>query len=144
MEHIVNGRMIVALLIVAAGLSAAIIGTSHTPQRRGPTSLPEGVLADPDVFEVASNFWCPCGRCGQMELLECQCRMPNGAVEVYTAIREELQQRRSISSIVSTIASRFGGLKRDGMVGTPPASGSPSGDASPADRVPTGSTPGTT
>ena len=68
-------------------------------------------LSDPRMKEIEDQFRCPCGNCGHLELRDCVCDVPGGAMEMKTAIARLLSEGVSGEAIIATIAADFGGLK---------------------------------
>lgn len=60
----------------------------------------------PAVYEVASQFICPCGTCTD-GLEVCDCGMPKGSTEVRTLIYELLQQHH-VPHVVDLIDKQYG------------------------------------
>jgi hypothetical protein len=70
----------------------------------------------PAVYEVASQFICPCGTCTD-GLEVCDCGMPRGSTEVRTKIYELLRQHH-VPHVVEIIAAEYGYRKN---AATPPS-----------------------
>jgi len=105
------GAVTLALLVADFHRDDGTLATTTATGKPDPMALVVAELKDPRVTEVASRFNCPCGRCGVMELTECQCNEPAGAVEVKTAIVTLLQEGRSVEEAAREIASRYGSAK---------------------------------
>ena len=60
------------------------------------------------VFQVAVNFKCACGGCGELPLAECQCDMPKGAVEEKGFIRSKLAEGRTIPEVIELVDQKYG------------------------------------
>lgn len=60
----------------------------------------------PDVYEVASQFICPCGTCTD-GLEVCDCGMPKGSTEVRTLIYQLLQQHH-VPHVIELIDKQYG------------------------------------
>jgi len=105
-------------LVFAIGLGLAIanLGGRGTVSDRGgdkpdQIAVAAAELSDPRVKEVEASFRCPCGKCGVMELIECQCDMPGGALEVKDAIVKALKGGGSVPGVTEAIAAHYGGRK---------------------------------
>ncbi|GJQ64259.1 MAG: hypothetical protein K8F36_12195 [Melioribacteraceae bacterium] len=66
------------------------------------------------VFDVASNFVCGCGSCGEESLDECKC---NFAVEERQFIRDYLEANQDKENVIFAVNEKYGGLKTDINVG---------------------------
>ena len=71
------------------------------------TSLASNGLKD-KVFQVAVNFKCACGGCGELPLAECQCDMPRGAVEEKAFIRTKLNEGLSVQQVIELVDKKYG------------------------------------
>ena len=71
------------------------------------TSLPSNGLMD-KVSQVAVNFKCACGGCGELPLAECQCDMPRGAVEEKAFIRTKLNEGLSVQQVIELVDKKYG------------------------------------
>ena len=60
------------------------------------------------VRQVAVNFKCACGGCGELPLAECQCDMPGGAVEEKGFIRTKLIEGYSVPQVVELLEGKYG------------------------------------
>jgi cytochrome c-type biogenesis protein CcmH/NrfF len=60
------------------------------------------------VFQVAVNFKCACGGCGELPLAECQCDMPKGAVEEKSFIRTKLAEGYSVPEVIELVDQKYG------------------------------------
>lgn len=101
--------------VVAAVAVALLAGREGTvaPRRTVPDAevIAAAEQADPRIVAVERRFICPCGRCGGMELVECQCDSPGGALEAKGAIVTLLSQGHDVETVVGLVARDFGGLK---------------------------------
>ena len=75
------------------------------------TAVTTAEMSDPRMGSIEDRFRCPCGNCGHLELRECVCDVPGGAMEMKTAIARLLSEGVSGEAIIATIAADFGGLK---------------------------------
>jgi cytochrome c-type biogenesis protein CcmH/NrfF len=62
------------------------------------------------VIEVASNFSCSCGSCGEEALETCTC---GTAEQERNFIRQELQSGKTVSQAIFAVNARFGHLKQE-------------------------------
>ena len=60
------------------------------------------------VRQVAVNFKCACGGCGELPLAECQCDMASGAVEEKSFIRTKLLEGYSVPQVVDLLDEKYG------------------------------------
>ncbi|UCG10989.1 MAG: hypothetical protein JSU72_10470 [Deltaproteobacteria bacterium] len=60
------------------------------------------------VYQVASQFKCACGGCGELPLAECECDMPKGAKEEKTFIRAKLMEGLSVPEVIDLVEKKYG------------------------------------
>ena len=60
------------------------------------------------VIQVAVNFKCACGGCGELPLAECQCDMPQGAVEEKGFIRSKLAEGHTVPEVIELVGQKYG------------------------------------
>ena len=60
------------------------------------------------VRQVAANFRCACGGCGELPLDECQCDMPSGAVEEKNFIKTKLLDGYTVPQVVELVDEKYG------------------------------------
>jgi len=60
------------------------------------------------VRQVAVNFKCACGGCGELPLAECQCDMPKGAVEEKGFIRTKLAEGYTVPEVIELVDQKYG------------------------------------
>ena len=60
------------------------------------------------VLQVAVNFKCACGGCGELPLAECQCDMSRGAVEEKSFIRTKLAEGNSVPEVIELVDQEYG------------------------------------
>jgi cytochrome c-type biogenesis protein CcmH/NrfF len=60
------------------------------------------------VRQVAVNFKCACGGCGELPLAECQCDMPKGAVEEKSFIRTKLAEGNTVPEVIELVDQEYG------------------------------------
>jgi cytochrome c-type biogenesis protein CcmH/NrfF len=71
------------------------------------TTLATNSAAD-QVRQVAVNFKCACGGCGELPLAECQCDMPKGAVEEKSFIRTKLAEGYTVPEVIDQVDQKYG------------------------------------
>jgi hypothetical protein len=71
------------------------------------TTLATNSVED-QVFQVAVNFKCACGGCGELPLAECQCDMPKGAVEEKSFIRTKLAEGYTVPEVIELVDQKYG------------------------------------
>ena len=76
------------------------------------TVLPETPLAtnslEDQILQVAINFKCACGGCGELPLAECQCDMPKGAVEEKNFIYTKLKEGNTVPQVIELVDKKYG------------------------------------
>lgn len=60
------------------------------------------------VIEVAKNFKCACGGCGELPLATCQCEMTKGSVEEKRFIREKLADGYTVEQVIELLDKKYG------------------------------------
>jgi cytochrome c-type biogenesis protein CcmH/NrfF len=60
------------------------------------------------IRQVAVNFKCACGGCGELPLAECQCDMPKGAVEEKGFIRTKLAEGYTVPEVIELVDQAYG------------------------------------
>ncbi len=60
------------------------------------------------VLQVAVNFKCACGGCGELPLAECQCDMLKGAVEEKSFIRTKLAEGNTVPEVIELVDQKYG------------------------------------
>ena len=71
------------------------------------TTLATNSVED-QVRQVAVNFKCACGGCGELPLAECQCDMPKGAVEEKSFIRTKLAEGFTVPEVIDLVDQKYG------------------------------------
>ena len=71
------------------------------------TTLATNSVED-QVFQVAVNFKCACGGCGELPLADCQCDMPKGAVEEKSFIRTKLAEGYTVPEVIELVDKKYG------------------------------------
>ena len=77
--------------------------TTTQPVAIQPAKGPESNSLEDQVRQVAVNFKCACGGCGELPLAECQCDMPKGAVEEKSFIRTKLTEGNSVPQVIELV-----------------------------------------
>ena len=65
-------------------------------------------VGESQVIEVAKNFKCACGGCGELPLATCQCEMPKGSVEEKRFIREKLAEGFAVEQVIELLDKTYG------------------------------------
>jgi len=73
-----------------------------------PVVAPAGDSLESEVLQVASNFRCACGECGELPLAECTCTTPRGAVEEKAFIRGNLKEGLSVPQVIDLVDKKYG------------------------------------
>ena len=108
-------------LILLAGVTAK---NFYTPKGSAPITTIQPATAQPvaiqpndpqasdsvedQVLQVAVNFKCACGGCGELPLAECLCDMPRGAVEEKSFIRTKLREGFSVPQVIELLDDKYG------------------------------------
>jgi cytochrome c-type biogenesis protein CcmH/NrfF len=71
------------------------------------TTLATNSVED-QVLQVALNFKCACGGCGELPLAQCQCDMPKGAVEEKSFIRTKLAEGYTVAEVIELVDQKYG------------------------------------
>ena len=79
----------------------------QSPALQAATSAEPNSIED-QVRQVAVNFKCACGGCGELPLAECQCDMPKGAVEEKNFIREKLMEGYTVPQVIELVDKKYG------------------------------------
>lgn len=117
MTHVQRGRVwwVAGIAAVAAVAAAFILADPDRAAMDGPAIDRAAILAaelkHPTMLEVERRFVCPCGRCGELELVECVCDGPGGAMEMKTALARVVSEGLDADEATARLATRFGGLK---------------------------------
>ncbi len=105
---------IVAIVFSAGLLVKVVFFSTPLPTNDKQTyqsSAPLTRTIDLRVQQVASNFKCACGGCGELPLDECTCDMPRGAVEEKNFIRKKLSEGLAIDAVINLVDERYGHRK---------------------------------
>jgi cytochrome c-type biogenesis protein CcmH/NrfF len=81
--------------------------TGQSPAVQAATA-PESNSIEDQVRQVAVNFKCACGGCGELPLDECQCDMPKGAVEEKNFIWTKLMEGNSVPQVIELVDKKYG------------------------------------
>ena len=81
--------------------------TGQSPAVQSATSVATNPIED-QVRQVAVNFKCACGGCGELPLAECQCDMPKGAVEEKSFIRTKLTEGYTVPQVIELVDKKYG------------------------------------
>lgn len=106
------GAVLVGVLIGAI----AMYMRGGTPQSAGQNGFdprirgPQLASMYPAVYQVASQFTCPCGTCTD-GLEVCDCEMKNGAAEARAFIYAQLQAGHKPFHVIELVANRYGHRK---------------------------------
>jgi cytochrome c-type biogenesis protein CcmH/NrfF len=81
--------------------------TGQSAAVQAATSTATNSIED-QVRQVAVNFKCACGGCGELPLAECQCDMPKAAVEEKRFIREKLTEGYTVPQVIELVDKKYG------------------------------------
>jgi cytochrome c-type biogenesis protein CcmH/NrfF len=81
--------------------------TGQSPAVQAASSLGSNTLEE-QIRQVALNFKCACGGCGELPLAECQCDMPRGAVEEKSFIRTKLNEGFTVPQVIELLDKEYG------------------------------------
>jgi hypothetical protein len=81
--------------------------TGQSPAVQVATSTATNSIED-QVRQVAVNFKCACGGCGELPLADCQCDMPKGAVEEKSFIRTKLLEGNTVPQVIELVDKKYG------------------------------------
>ncbi len=104
----------IALFLIAIFLVKQIMTVSKEGNlsRLSSTSfssrIPQNGVDEADVFAVAKNFICACGKCGEQPLETCTCDMPKGSVEEKNFIRKNLAQGLTVDQVIELVDEKYG------------------------------------
>jgi hypothetical protein len=104
----------VAAIVLCTGLIGKIVfspgrqAAAPTVVEYRPAGAPVDALLESRVTEVASNFRCACGGCGELPLDECTCTMPRGAKEEKDFIRAQLEKGLSVEQVIVLVEAEYG------------------------------------
>ncbi len=101
--------------VVSAGIAALAVvllvsqGSTGTAIDR--TAILAAELNNPWMLVVERRFVCPCGQCGELELTECECDGPGGALEMKTMLARFLENGDDADQATVALFAQYGGLK---------------------------------
>jgi uncharacterized membrane protein YvbJ len=108
----------IALVIGMIFLAGVLVKLGVTFSKRGSpsklnlasvqTSVSPVSVDESQVIEVAKNFKCACGGCGELPLATCQCEMPKGSVEEKRFIREKLAEGFAVEQVIELVDKTYG------------------------------------
>lgn len=81
--------------------------TGQSPAVKAATAPTANSIED-QIRQVAVNFKCACGGCGELPLDECQCDMPKGAVEEKNFIWTKLMEGNSVPQVIELVDKKYG------------------------------------
>jgi hypothetical protein len=107
---------IIALVAVALciGLVAKMVffpargPSTPTVVEYRPSGAPVDTALEGRVMQVAANFRCACGGCGELPLDECTCTMPRGAKEEKDFIRDQLRKGLTVDQVIVLVEAQYG------------------------------------
>lgn len=104
---LVNGRYGRIKLQYASLVAGASGEAPETPPT--PATPSGGIATEADARWIASQFLCPCGRCQDHALSECDCKHPKGATEIKAFIQYKISQKRhTVEEVVKAVADEYG------------------------------------
>ena len=95
-----------ALIVLGMLLSTVLIDQSAPSRAPGPTTTIQ--VYSSAVLDIARDFYCACGNCGDKELMVCNC---DTAVQEKNYIHDLLDKGYEKESINATVQAMFGGGK---------------------------------
>ncbi len=95
-----------ALIVLGMMLSTVLIDKSASSPAPGPAAVTP--VYSSAVLDIARDFYCSCGSCGQEELVVCTC---DTAIQEKNYIQDLLDKGYEKESINSTVQAMFGGKK---------------------------------
>jgi enamine deaminase RidA (YjgF/YER057c/UK114 family) len=81
--------------------------TGQSPVVQSATAPVANSIED-QVRQVAVNFKCACGGCGELPLDECKCEMPKGALEEKNFIRTKLMEGNTVPQVIELVDKEYG------------------------------------
>jgi len=105
-------RDFVIAAIIVAVLGAGIAGILYSQRPRSttefrPRGLPSNSFVWPrEVQSIAAQLDCPCGNC-ELNLADCTCDNPNGALEIKSYISSLLKTDKSKDDIVKEVKAKY-------------------------------------
>ena len=106
---LVVGMIFLAGITVKLGITLSKGGSpSKLNSAPGRTSTSALNVNESQVIEVAKNFKCACGGCGELPLATCQCEMSKGSVEEKAFIREKLANGYTVEQVIELLDKKYG------------------------------------
>ncbi len=105
-------RDFVIVMLILAVLGTGLAGILYSQRPRNTTlfrqsGLLSGSFVWPqEVQSIASQLDCPCGNC-ELNLADCTCENPNGALEIKKYISSLLKTDKSRDDIVKEVKSKY-------------------------------------
>ena len=76
---------------------------------QGTAGRTDSLATKADLPAIASRFTCACGQCQDMNLAQCDCDHPRGAVEMKAFIEYEISQKHhTVAEIEKSVAYEYG------------------------------------
>ena len=100
--------LIAAAIITVLGFGIAAILSSQKPRNTAQfrPSVPSSFVWPREVQSIASRFMCPCGQC-ELNLADCTCNNPRGAVEIKTFIDSLLKTATNREDIIKEVEAKY-------------------------------------
>lgn len=106
---LIIGMIFLAGISVKLGITLSKRGSpSKLSSAPGQTSTSALSIDESQVIEVAKNFKCACGGCGELPLATCQCEMAKGSVEEKRLIREKLAEGYTVEQVIELLDKTYG------------------------------------
>lgn len=106
---VVVGMIFLAGISVKLGVTFSKRGTPSKLNSAPVQTSTSAVSVDESrVIEVAKNFKCACGGCGELPLATCQCEMPKGSVEEKVFIRDKLADGYTVEQVIELLDKKYG------------------------------------
>ena len=104
--------VLASVFAIGLFIKVAFFQKSYLPYPAGSYQASPKIDASFDnrVRQVAVNFKCACGGCGELPLAECTCDMPRGAKEEKNYIRNKLREGLSVDQVVQLVRDKYGHL----------------------------------
>ncbi len=102
----------VITFVLAGVIVVGLVGFRISSVSRDSRNINSGFGADvawaKEVQQIASEFNCPCGKCGIIRLDLCTCDIPRGAVEVKSYIQNLLNESLQPEAVIFKVEERYG------------------------------------
>lgn len=110
----IKSLWLAALLVIAGFFIYSIIDTNssriYNPAQSANDFSSGNPVVEAKVYEIASNFVCGCGSCGEESLEVCSC---NFAIQEKKFIRNYVESSADLKTIIFAVNDKYGGLKSD-------------------------------